>query len=62
MDKLKPPESVHFDAGNVAETWRRWEQQFRVYMTATELSRKTKATRVAILHITVYLHVNALLL
>ena len=49
MDVLKPPENMHFDAGNVAEAWRRWEQQFKIYMTAAELSKKAKATRVAIL-------------
>ena len=49
MDVLKPPENMHFDAGNVAEAWRRWEQQFKIYMTAAELSKKAKATQAAIL-------------
>ena len=49
MDTLKPPERMQFDSGNVAETWRRLEQQYKVYIVAAELSKKAKATRVAIL-------------
>ena len=49
MDALKPPEHMSFDGGNVAEQWRRWERAFRTYMVAGELTKKTKATKAAIL-------------
>ena len=48
--ELKSPTNMNFDAtSNLAETWRRWEQQFRVYFTAAEVNKKPKATQVAIL-------------
>ena len=38
---FKPPPSMRFDfAANLAETWRKWEQQFRIYFTAAELDKK----------------------
>ena len=40
---------VHHGTGNTAEQWRRWEQQFRFYFAAAELSKKTAKTQVAIL-------------
>ena len=40
---------MQFDLGYVAAAWRRWEQQYKVYMVAAELSKKPEATRVAIL-------------
>ena len=40
---------LSFTSGNIAEQWRRWEQQFRVYYTAAELVKKGAKTRVAIL-------------
>ena len=49
METLKAPESMQFNASNAAELWRRWERQFRVYFDAAELSKKLKATQVAIL-------------
>ena len=42
MDVLKPAEKMVFDSQNVTEAWRRWEQQFRVYMKAAELKKARK--------------------
>ena len=48
MDTLKPPERFQFDTGNVDESWRRWESQFKVYHVACELGKKTPKVQVAI--------------
>ena len=48
MEHLRPPGHLQFE-GNVAENWRRWHQQFHVYMTAAEISQKPPPTQVAIL-------------
>ena len=40
---------MSFTLGNVAENWRRWEQQFEVYYKACELKKRDKAVQVAIL-------------
>ena len=45
MEALKPPATVSFTTGNTAEQWRRWEQQFRFYFAAAELSKKTAKTQ-----------------
>ena len=34
MEGIKPPKALSFD-GNVAGNWRRWIQQFRLYLNAT---------------------------
>ncbi|KAK3729567.1 hypothetical protein QZH41_005706 [Actinostola sp. cb2023] len=39
MDSLKPPKPLSFE-GNVADNWRRWLQQFNLYMNATGRDRK----------------------
>ena len=49
MEGMRPPMQMNFVTGNVADNWRRWEQQFLVYYTACELSKKAKETQVAIL-------------
>ena len=49
MEIFKQPPSISFTSGNLAEQWRRWEQQLRVYYTAAELVKKEAKTRVAIL-------------
>ena len=49
IEIFKQPPSISFTSGNLAEQWRRWEQQFRVYYTAAELVKKEAKTRVAIL-------------
>jgi len=49
MEVLKPPEHIDFRSGNVAARWQRWKRQFEVYYDACEISKKPKATQVAIL-------------
>ena len=50
MDVLKPPMPMSFITSNVAENWRGFERQFRVYYAAGgELQLKSKATQVGIL-------------
>ena len=39
MDTLRSPNSLSFE-GNVSENWRRWIQQFRLYLNATGRDRK----------------------
>ena len=43
--EFKPPATVSFNTGNTAETWRRWEQQFRIYFEAAELATKPPKTQ-----------------
>ena len=40
---------ITFTTSNVAENWRRFERQFRVYYAACELQLKARATQVGIL-------------
>ena len=40
---------MQFSERNLAETWRKWEQQFRTYFAAAELDSKPKKTQTAIL-------------
>jgi hypothetical protein len=48
MEVLKPPQQLDLHTGNVAETWRKWRNQFKVYFDACELSKKEGATQCAI--------------
>ena len=49
MEKLKAPSAMQFGTTNVAESWRRWEQQFRVYFEAAEVNKKAPKTHAGIL-------------
>ena len=49
MEFFKPPSSIAFDACNLDEAWRSWEQQFRTFYTACELNKKPNVVQVAIL-------------
>ena len=40
---------MSFADRNLAEAWRRWENQFRIYFQASELDKKSPATQTAIL-------------
>ena len=40
---------MSFSDRNLAEAWRRWENQFRIYFQASELDKKSPATQTAIL-------------
>ena len=44
MDKLDPPEPLSFE-GNVRENWRRWKQQFELYLVATESDGKSEKVK-----------------
>ena len=46
---FKPPPSLCFSGSNLAEEWRRWELQFKIYHVAAELDKKSGQTQVAIL-------------
>ena len=39
MNRLPPPKPLTFK-GNVAENWRQWLQQFRLYLNATGFHKK----------------------
>ncbi|KAK3745993.1 hypothetical protein QZH41_005776 [Actinostola sp. cb2023] len=41
MEGLKPPRALSFE-GHVAENWRRWIQQFRLYLNATGRDKKSE--------------------
>ena len=47
--ELRQPPPLELSQGNIADSWRRWEQQFLTYYAAAELSKKEKSTQVAIL-------------
>ena len=49
MEKLRAPQAISFGAANLANEWRKWRKQFEIYFQAAELSKKAKATQVAIL-------------
>ncbi len=49
MDVFRPPPEMNFNAGNTAETWRCWEQQFWKYFAAAEVNKKSEKTQMAIL-------------
>ena len=49
MDMLKPPGHMDFSASNFDEAWRHWEQQFKTYFLACEISKKDPDVQVAIL-------------
>ena len=49
MNILQPPKQLNLLTGNLVENWTSWEQQFRVYFQACELSEKSKSTQVAVL-------------
>ena len=48
MDKLDPPEPLSFE-GNVQENWRRWKQEFELYLAATESDGKSEKVKSSIL-------------
>ena len=51
MDKLNPPEQLSLE-GNVAENWRKWKQQFKLFSAASGLSDKDEKVQSAtLLHV-----------
>ena len=49
METLKAPTHMNFGSSNVANSWRKWEQQFRIYFQAAEVEKKSRQTQIAIL-------------
>ena len=51
MDKLQPPSALAI-TGNLAENWRRFKQQFKIYEIASGLARKDgKVRAMTLLHV-----------
>jgi hypothetical protein len=51
MDELDPPKSL-IVTGNLAENWRRFKQQFEIYLIASGLDEKDgKVQAMALLHL-----------
>ena len=48
MDKLEPPQILSLE-GNVRENWRRWRQEFELYLVATESDKKSEKIKSSIL-------------
>lgn len=48
MEQFKPPTPLLL-TGNLAENWRRWEQRYLLYMTATGANTKPEPVKIAIL-------------
>ena len=49
MDKLPPPVSLNFDAGNLSQAWKRWKQHFELFLVATESDEKPEKTKLSLL-------------
>ena len=51
MDKLTPPEALNLD-GNIANNWRHWKQQFKIFSLTSGLSGKdVKIQTATFLHV-----------
>lgn len=48
MDQFKPPTPLLL-TGNLNENWRRWEQRFQPYMTASGSDKNDKSVKIAIM-------------
>ena len=48
MDKLNKPDPLSLE-GNISENWRRWKQQFEIFMTATGTDDKSDDVKSATL-------------
>ena len=47
-----PPEALNLEESNLADTWRRWKQRFKVFSLASGLSEKAeKVQAAALLHV-----------
>ena len=53
MDMLTPPEPLNLEGNNLADTWRKWKQCFKVFSLACGLSKKEEKVQAAtLLHVT----------
>ena len=48
MDSFHKPSALTFD-GNTSENWRRFRQQYEIYLTASESEKKDDTVKIAIL-------------
>ena len=48
MDNFHKPSALNFD-GNTSENWRRFRQQYKIYLTASAREKKDDAVNLAIL-------------
>ena len=48
MDRLTPPKSLIVE-GNLVEKWKRWKQDFTLYLTATEYTKKPNQVKFSLL-------------
>ena len=48
MDRLTPPKSLIVE-GNLVEKWKRWKQDFTLYLTATEDTKKPNQVKSSLL-------------
>ena len=44
MERLQPPSALSL-TGNLSENWRRFKQQFEIYMTATGIAEKDESVK-----------------
>lgn len=49
MEGLKPPRNLNLSSGNIAEEWRRFYQNFQIFLTAAGYDSKPSETKVALL-------------
>ena len=53
MDMFTPPEPLNLEGNNLADTWRKWKQCFKVFSLACGLSKKEEKVQAAtLLHVT----------
>ena len=45
MDRLTPPKPLTVE-GNLVENWKRWKQDFTLYLTTTEYTKKNKSSKI----------------
>ena len=46
-EQIPAPRSLSLEGNNLAENWRRWRQQYELYMTATEKDSKSEKLQCA---------------
>ena len=48
MDRLTPPKPLIVE-GNLVKNWKRWKQDFTLYLTATEFTKKSNQVKSSLL-------------
>ncbi|GFU78977.1 transposon Ty3-G Gag-Pol polyprotein [Trichonephila clavipes] len=49
MEAFRPPAPLQFSLGSVEEKWRKWRQELKNYLLATEKDDRTDKVKIAIL-------------